>query len=267
MSLIHEALKRAEEDKLRNSSPYFNNLTVLPPAQDEVTPPPRPPHPPLPPRFGGDFHSHRQRPPFPLMTVSGALLVLAAVAGGGYFWYTGRGQAGPESAEAAPTRAVARSVADHTETGGDSAAVPIAGGPADGEPPREPGKISRGAKRAFGGVLTAMRTLVPSTSASDTHEKGGNEDVAPTLDDQAAAGLPSQTSPPARAAASPHRPVPVNTGRFRLSAIMRGPNGNAALINGQLYHEGQTVAGARIVTIGRYHVELEVAGQRFTIRM
>jgi len=42
MSLINEALKRAETDKLRNS-PYFNNLTVLPPvdAADDEFPPRR----------------------------------------------------------------------------------------------------------------------------------------------------------------------------------------------------------------------------------
>ena len=40
MSLINEALKRAEEDKLRHSSPFFNNLTVLPPAEEEISAPP-----------------------------------------------------------------------------------------------------------------------------------------------------------------------------------------------------------------------------------
>ena len=39
MSLINEALKRSESDKLRNSSPYFNNLTVMMPEGDDVPPP------------------------------------------------------------------------------------------------------------------------------------------------------------------------------------------------------------------------------------
>lgn len=48
---------------------------------------------------------------------------------------------------------------------------------------------------------------------------------------------------------------------------MRGPEGNAALINGDLLREGQTILGAKILSIGRHQVELESDGQRFTIRM
>jgi type II secretory pathway pseudopilin PulG len=54
---------------------------------------------------------------------------------------------------------------------------------------------------------------------------------------------------------------------LRLTAIMEGPEGKVAVINGQPMRVGQSVMGAAIIKIGRYHVELEGDGRHITIGM
>ncbi len=89
MSLINEALKRAEADKLKRS-PYFDNLTVLPAGEDDGPPPPAPPPEPTPPRKG-----------FPVMLLVSILLLLAAAGGGVLLLLDWRAGGGPQSADAA----------------------------------------------------------------------------------------------------------------------------------------------------------------------
>jgi len=66
---------------------------------------------------------------------------------------------------------------------------------------------------------------------------------------------------------APRPAVPREAAKLRVTAIMRGPDGNVAIINGGLYRKGQTVKGATIVRIGQYEVELVADGKRFTIRI
>jgi len=80
-------------------------------------------------------------------------------------------------------------------------------------------------------------------------------------------GRPKKAEPPKPPVVQASVPTAAQQRQFRLSAVMRGPEGNVALINGNLFREGQTVLGARIVSIGRYQVELESAGRRFLIGM
>jgi type II secretory pathway pseudopilin PulG len=54
---------------------------------------------------------------------------------------------------------------------------------------------------------------------------------------------------------------------LRLTAVMEGPEGKVAVLNGQPMKVGQTVMGATITQIGRYHVELEGDGRHLTIGM
>jgi hypothetical protein len=54
---------------------------------------------------------------------------------------------------------------------------------------------------------------------------------------------------------------------YRLSAIMRGPQGATAIINGKFVRVGASVDGANLVDLGTHTAELEINGQRFTIRM
>jgi len=54
---------------------------------------------------------------------------------------------------------------------------------------------------------------------------------------------------------------------FRLSAIMRGPQGATAIINGRFVEIGGMVNGAKLINVGRHTAELEYNHQRFTIQM
>lgn len=93
MSLIHEALKRSESDKNRYRSPYFDNLTVIPPdGDDEVPPPPRP----------GCSVSETPGPPRKTRGLMLALLTLLVLAGA-FFLLRSSGSTGPDSAVADAT--------------------------------------------------------------------------------------------------------------------------------------------------------------------
>lgn len=54
---------------------------------------------------------------------------------------------------------------------------------------------------------------------------------------------------------------------LRLTAIMEGPDGKVAVINGEPMRVGQKIMGAAITDIGRYHVELEGDGRHITVGM
>ena len=257
MSLINEALKRAEIDKTRNASPYFNNLTVLTPAEDDVPPPPRP-----------VIDLPRPKRRTSTMGLLGGVLVLVGLVGTGFVWYRWPSGAPPKRVRAA-NRAPAA-----------PAALPAA---APGR--SEPAALNAKARQASTQTLAKLRSL-DSTGEPPESETGSQPAPTsrPVEPGQAPASDPRPTTKPAGAVASTSvraakpaaappaptkapAPPPVDPSRFRLNAIVRGPDGNAALINGKLLHEGQTVLGATIRKIGRYHVDLELSGRRFTIRM
>ena len=268
MSLINEALKRAEVDKVRNASPYFDNLTVLTPGEDDVPPPPRPVTDP-PPR--------RRVSPMGLL---GGALVLVGLAGTGLVWYRWPVDGPPKRAAAAqPPEAPAGTSRPETFS---ATPAPV---------PERPGPATRDAqvRQAFAKTMAKLQALdatvdlpaepgqapAPTSrpvAAMPAPARGPTTKPAP-----APTSAPAQAAKPTSAPSEPPKPTPaprpkptprpVDASRFRLNAIVRGPDGNAALINGNLLHEGQTVLGATIVKIGRYHVELDLSGRRFTIRM
>ena len=267
MSLINEALKRAEADKVRNSSPYFDNLTVLTPVGDGPPPPPLPP-----------IRQPRKRG-VPVMGALGGVLIAVGLLGAGYVWYRSPDRGGPRPAGAANP-----SVSPAGHSAGSAAAQQPA-------PPREVASASRpgGAGEDGGPALartpqeTQYRDLPDEHAAvggpTATSAPAAQPKAGPTTEPASAPapapagrkpGRPKSAQPPAAAKPAVVRasvPSAAQQRKFRLSAIMRGPEGNCALINGNLFQEGQTVLGAKILSIGRYHVELESAGQRFTIRM
>jgi hypothetical protein len=286
MSLINEALKRSESDKLRNSSPYFDNLTVMMPDGDDVPPPPRPTFvKPRPPR----------RPTSRLLVLA---LAATACLGAWYFWGRSTGQVGPASAsgdvaqeiqrpltpaqmKAAAERSAPDASLDRHNTdsrAGDNAATK---GGAKG------GITANNVEDAF---TAAMRKLQQARQQEQPEESAGQAGEAtspvktpsaPSIATPAApapAATPAAPSPaaapakPAAPAAAPAKPAPETSddpdpSKLRVTAIMRGPDGNVALINGGLYREGQTIQGATIVKIGQYEVELTANGKQFTIRI
>jgi hypothetical protein len=289
MSLIHEALKRAEVDKLRRS-PYFNNLTVIPPAEDEVPPPARPVEPPPPARLAV--------PTLKILT----MLVIAGVGVGGWcLWKEYRGRLGVPAMVAAQDTAGPAALATAKQT------PPAANTPA----------MPTGAAT----IPTAQALRATPTASAPTPAEASIEDVAPPpaapagaiapdptpTEAQPQAGVTAQPpveppevatpkkvsdasrtgqttkarsatiKPPAASAgpaAAPREAAPKlaaakpDAGRYRLSAIGRGgPEGNVALINEKVVQEGQTILEAKVVKIGPTYVELEAGGTRFTIRL
>ena len=55
--------------------------------------------------------------------------------------------------------------------------------------------------------------------------------------------------------------------RFKLSAVVQGPEGGTAIINGRFVRIGEEIDSAKIISIGRYTVELEYEGERFTLKL
>jgi len=104
----------------------------------------------------------------------------------------------------------------------------------------------------------------------------------PALPETAGVAVASvETSPPAPAPKPPAaraptppaeaKPVPApaaaDTDGLKLEGILRAGRQCHALINGKLVTVGDEIAGARIVGIERYHVVLERDARRFVLRM
>ena len=80
--------------------------------------------------------------------------------------------------------------------------------------------------------------------------------------------MTGRTPTPPHASRTPPAPTPAQLAkRFRLSAIMGGPEGNIALINDKLVKAGQHIEDALVVKVGPHFVELDVAGQQCTLRL
>jgi hypothetical protein len=284
MSLINEALKRSESDKLRNSSPYFNNLTVMMPEGDDVPPPPRPTFEgPQPPR----------RPTSRLLLVA---LAATACFGTWYFWGRSTGQVGPASAsgesaqeqemerpltlaqmKAAAERSAPDASLDKHNT--DSQVRENAAAKSGTKGGIAANNVEDAFKAAMRKLQQARQHGQPEESAGQADEEAPSATAAPeagqtpSATPRAAPTVPAAPPPAATAAATaPAKPAlppsdDPDPSKLRVTAIMRGPDGNVALINGGLYREGQTIHGALIVKIGQYEVELTANGKRFTIRI
>jgi hypothetical protein len=284
MSLINEALKRSESDKLRNSSPYFNNLTVMMPEGDEIPPPPRPTF-------------ERPRPPRrPTSRLLIAALAATACFGAWYFWGRSTGQVGPASAsgESAQEQEVERPLTPAQMKAAAERYAPDAS--LDRHNTDSQARENAAAKSGVTGGIAAnnvedafnaaMRKLQQTRQHEQPEESTGQADEeapsataapepgrTPSATPRAAPAVPA-APPPAAAppATAPAKPAPQpsddqDPSKLRVTAIMRGPDGNVALINGGLYREGQTIHGALIVKIGQYEVELTANGKQFTIRI
>jgi len=257
MSLINEALKRAEADKLRNSSPYFNNLTVLRPADDDDGPSPS-----LPPLATDRPRTRR----IGLPGVLGLLMVVAGIAGIGFVWHRWRDQGGLTAATAATRPA-------------EASATPAPEPEVATQPARQPVAPDGRTALAFARAMEKLRYYDPperpvtsrepaaASRPAAGHTSGPTTRPASRKARKPAESRPSPAPPSPVARKAPPAPAAPDRSKFRLNAIMSGPEGNMALINGSLLREGQLVLGAKIVKIGRYHVEFELAGQRFTLRM
>jgi len=243
MSLINEALKRTERDKLNKSS-SAGDVSALEPIGDN--------------RMAGKRRSVM------LALVGGAAAVVLVT--GWMAIRKGTGGAGTDAAagDVRPAPPVAH-------LGRATHRTPVAA------PDRSQAGIDREIHQAIAETLLAVKYYDPSVSPTTKPH---------AVESPGAAGDKSQVNPlpkdiatkPATAAASPAEAPPQPTpppapkpklreSDFKLSGIMRGPDGTVAIINGRYVRVGQTVSGAKVVNIGHHSVELEADGQRLIIQM
>jgi len=239
MSLINEALKRAEAEKHSRASE-----DSFPPLRPVETPPPR----------GTSL-------PVVLLGVASFITAGAAI------WMAMDQRFGPRI----PAQASAQARQDVQEAGAPSGLGKAAVTGTDADARRLP--TGSDAEVALAKTLEALRYYVPPTTpqpAATTNSQAGT--FADTTGAQAEATPPTQDSPGApggqqtaatsRAVSPPSRIID-----FKVSAIMQSRGGNVAIINGRPTETGSVVDGAKVVRISRYSVDLELNGETFSIHM
>lgn len=230
MSLINEALKRAEEDKRRNSGDAFD-----PPALEPVN----------------DRPSRRAGPGGKTLLI---LLLLASAGGAGWAIYdrtAERNVLRTASADAADAKKALRAPqANKSLTAKPQAGVGI--GPVE-TPAAKP---------------QADRTDQPGTTEKVVADDPDVQlAFARTLEAIRYYKPPRQKAARKKANTKPAKPPKIEPPRFKVSAIVSSPDGASAIINGALIGVGETVGGAKVLRITRTAVELELDGKRLTIRL
>jgi hypothetical protein len=234
MSLINEALKRAEAEKLRKAD--MKDAAALPPLVPE-----RP--------------GKRKAPA--IAAILTALMIIACVGAG--VSLLRRFNAAPKSSVAAS--ALSRQPGQAKATVADQAHGDI-------DSPLTTATTATKAAQAVnarsGLISTSNQAAELNTTASERQDDQYEAAVegAPVFDQP-----PMRTPPASAAPAGSPASMPAGGGGFRLSGIMSGPGSDAALINGQMVEVGQTIDGAKLVRVLGQAVELQVGERRFILRM
>ena len=266
MSLINEALKRAEQEKLRLSGRRRASEAI--PASGPG---------PLPVRGESNWRRGRRE----LM----ALVGLVAVVGGWAGWSALRAdrlQDRPVVSRAASSL-MRPELASHDAVKAFTAAASAAyhksvdvakyyrptseAARFRGPNPAAPAKPDR--PEAAGHPAAAARAQITKQGADLTGAAAPPRPVPRGQPAKPAAAQMPTASAKAAATAGP-APPPArkpDTTRFKLTGIMEGPGGGAAIINGYPIHLGEVIDEARLIRIDRHSVMLEVSGRRVRIRM
>lgn len=270
MSLINEALKRAEQDKLRNIAPT-NGLPNLPPVHE----------------------TKRSRVSTP---IAGMLIVAIMLVGSFAAWrLIGRGvnnstpaqanaaivptaiippAAAPTPAMAVPTEPV--TTAPLAPTKEYASVQPLPKTPTQEHPAVENGpKTIAGADTAVKEAADEPGTaVVPNTAAAPAVEPTATPPVkpqeTPKVAAKPAAPEASKPEPKPEPQPEPKKPTPpraIDYSIYKVTGIMQSADGGTAIINGLFVTPGQTVAEAKVVKIQENSVVLEIDGEKFTIRM
>jgi hypothetical protein len=272
ISLINEALKRLEADKGRQ-------WAGAPLAA---------------PRAAAKF---RVWPAVQAVLLSAAILALAAV--GVCLWKFGGGtprqaNAEPVAAAPLPTPQAAPAAAETATAPREHArAAPPAPGPA--RAPARP-RVAAAEDRAEGHSLTLDRSGPPlagiPAASTDFYLKSRPADApSPPWWPPTAPGLAAAPWSAVRPAAGPAQDAPApardgpgtaaptasieqrprapeaETPRFRVTSIAASLKASTAVINGHIVGVGDTVDGARVLSIGPRKVELDVGGRRVTLEL
>lgn len=241
MSLINEALKRAEAEKRHKTDAVRPEIAISP-----VAPPVRPG------RSGG------------LVMLLAGLGLVAVAAGAWSLLYSDAGPKVPASANASTAAIVGRPAPPQPTR--RTAGLPVA----------PLAKLTSKDDQAKAETAEASFVVAKTLDALKYY----NPPARPRPAKTAPTSTPAKASPAAklarasrtsrRAADAAARKTPVakfTPSAFKLSAVIRGPDGSTAIIDGRFVKVGATVNGAKVVNIGRYAVELEFNGETFTVQM
>ncbi len=256
MSLINEALKRAEQDKLRNIAPT-SYMPTLPPVHETR-------------------HIRLSAP------VAGVLIVAILLVGSFATWrLIGLAPAigTPDVANAAIVPTPSAPAAPQT------AAVPAEPVTAASPAPTKEHASVEPLPEAPQPELPAVKseseiTVAAEAAVKDAFDKLVENTATPDAAPPAVPDKPQETQiaaePAAPAAAAPEpkpepaKPAPpkvIDYSKYKVTGIMRNSDGGTAIINGFFVKVGQTVEDATVVSIQENSVVLEIDGRKFTIRM
>ncbi len=228
MSLINEALKRAQQDKLKT----FSNAPPAAPLEPACDP------------TGG---------PSPRKWMLGAAAVV--LVGGLAWWFF------TDVKSDVPSPAAAKAVVDPALVITDDARSAYA---MAGEAMDRFETILRDAPERFQSLASAGRKAREAEARAAAEAKAKEEArLAAETKAKEEARLAAEARKKAQAAAA----AKALASRYKLGGIMRADGENTAIINGLFLREGQTVDGATILRIERHTVELDVDGTRLVLRM
>jgi len=281
MSLVNEALKRTEEEKRQ----HLAGAT-----------PPGPP--------GADYASPPRPWLRRLLITVCAVLAVGTLAAYGVLWVAGRVtqeataaandrmKQSTASLEQGPASAAPAALeAPHQETQPaqrPATQEPPAGSAAPSNPTNGPTAPGAGLQVDPDVVKQIAQSLMSHMGLAAATETPSKDDVEPTpAGGEAAAPEPSgpRTVPkvveptpaapempepkpaPPQAEPKPAPLPPVDTSGFKVSSIVSGPQGGAAIINGRPVRVGDTVGGAKVIKITPRSVEVEIDGRRATLAL
>ena len=247
MSLINEALKRAEQAKTGRLAPQAA--------------------PPL--KLVRPSRVARRRLSLPII-LGGVGIVAVLAAGRLAMSRGGLRSSGPKQAAAASVDIAMSAISSKAASAEPSSAHET---PADDAP--QPGEASvvevspsgpTQAKltEAPAKTVASLRQGPPSTPPDVTAPAGSAPDAPvkrATAENGVADNAPAEPKAPVVQA---HETVASN---FKLSGIMSSPTGTIAIINGCHMRVGETIDGAKITGIRTHSVQLEIDGQTVTLRM
>jgi len=230
MSLINEALKRAEQAKTGRLAPQAA--------------------PPL--KLVRPSRVARRRLSMPI--ILGGISIVAVLAAGRLAMSWGELWSGRPKQAAAASVDIAMPVIS-------SKAAPVEPSPAHEAPTDnvpQPGEGSVVEVSPSGPTQAKLTEALAKTVAS---LRRGHRSTPPD------AATPAGSAPDAPVKASPVQAHETAARNFKLSGIMSSPTGTIAIINGCHMRVGETIDGAKITGIRTHSVQLEIDGQTVTLRM
>jgi hypothetical protein len=258
MSLINDALKQAERDK----ADHLERVRAI-----ELEPVEQP-------RTNSGW-------------MATLLIIVGAVAAGAgtWLWMTEPWR-GPQAASASDA-VVDRAVEPTPQTPGEPPGTP-ATRPAE-TMQNKPDPTPQSAQLAAAAEQAGPKTASPAPKAArpaaaepldpNALEPADFEPVAVAA--AVAAAKPAEDAPDAKPGdepetkAAPRRPFAsagsdvrvVRPTTYVLTAVLQSEQGDTAVINGQFVQVGEDVDGAKVITIRRHAVELEVDGKQFRVQL